>query len=193
MNLFNKIFRQPAFKQGMLAGGLLFLCMFNMVSAHADATAIAYGSDNSWGWATRQTQSEANELALDICNKNSTSKDCALDSTKAIARAEYANAIGYGRSTIGVYDARKQALEACGKARCRVTLVVSDPGFYSLVKSNNQLYFFLTYGFSNSDDADKIALENCAKTDGESCQSVWSGAIAGQVKTAQNSSPFNRQ
>lgn len=193
MNLFKITHRQLIIQQRLLAGVILFLLMFNVASVHADTTAIAYGSDNSWGWATRQQQSEANELALDICNKNSITKDCAVDSTKVIARAEYARGIGYGRSTVSVWDARRQALDACGNAKCRVTLVVSDPGFYALVKSNNQLYFFLTYGFTNSDEANRIALENCTKTDGESCQSVWSGSIAGQVKAAQNLSPFNRQ
>lgn len=173
---------QSAYKNVLYTLSTLLLLLPLANNARADAVAFANGGEGSWGWATSDTLKEAAEQALELCNKHTDKKDCAVEGTKAIARAEYNKTIGYGRSTIGVLDARKQALDACGNARCRVTLVVSTPGFYSLVKSTTRVFFFMTYGFSNSDDADKLAMSNCEKQETDACELVWSGAIAGTVK-----------
>lgn len=183
MNLFNEALRYLFYKKIIFILGLFFISLLWIDHANASAASYAYDSDGSWGWSTNQTQTEADKNALSICNSNSTYQNCVVDTTKAIARAEYKNTIGYGRSSVGVMDARKQALQACGRVGCRVTLIVSDPGFYSLVRANSQVYFFLTYGFSNSDEAGKSALKNCTTMEGEGCQVIWSGSIAGQIKT----------
>lgn len=156
--------------------------------AWAEASAIAYGNGNSWGWATRATQQEANRVALQGCNeslfKNGDSeKGCTLDTTKALARAEGGRAIGFGRSSISLADAKRNALESCGNAECKVVFGLTKPGFYSLFKSekdaNGDSDFYLAYQYSDSDKADRDAKQGCMKLTGQNCSLSWSGAIAG--------------
>lgn len=157
-------------------------------TAWAEASAIAYGSDNSWAWATRASQSEANETALRLCNESTSKKDCALDTTKAVVRAEGGGQIGFGRSSRSLADARSKALDSCGNTQCKVVFEVSKPGFYSLFKSvpdeQNNVDFYLAYQYSDSDRADKDAQQGCEKLTGRECKIAWSGAIAGQYKKA---------
>lgn len=161
--------------------------------AWAAASAIAYGSDGSWEWATRNTQREANKVALRGCNERAPKKDCVLDSTKAVVRAEDGGRIGFGRSSVSLAEARKLALDSCGKAECKVTFEMAKPGFYSLFKAeedkNGNSNFFLAHEYTDSDKADKEAYEGCKNLTGRNCKIVWSGAIAGVYKLATARAP----
>ena len=156
--------------------------------ASADASALAIGSDGSWGWATKSTQKEANRVALAGCKK----MDCKLQITKGLARAESKGRTAWAYSPISINDAKKKALEACGDASCRITFERTDPGFYSLAKSkldnDGNATYHLTYGYANSDEADKKAKQNCEKAAGRDCDRLWSGAIPGIFNVASTPS-----
>lgn len=160
---------------------ILFLLCTSTHYAYADNAAYAYGSEASWGWAVRPTQEAANTEALRLCNDNDPQKNCVVDKTRAIARAEYGRAMGFGRSALGVNDAKKQALEACGQTRCKITMVISEPGFYSLAISDSQTFFVLSYAYRLSDEADAAAIKDCEKIEQNSCQTLWTGSIAGDI------------
>jgi hypothetical protein len=164
---------------------LLLVLFFSATANHvwAVASAIAYGSDNSWGWATRATQQEASKAALKGCNETSPNKDCVLREAKAIVRAEGGGKIGFSNSLAGLAEARKLALSECGNKECKVVFETTKPGFFSLYKSDNDKNgngnFYLTYQYDDSDEADKDAKEGCEKLTGQKCHIVWSAAIPG--------------
>lgn len=154
---------------------------FNL--AFADASAIAFGSDNQWGWATRKTQREADDMALKGCNEASAKHDCKLRITKAIVRAEGGGQMGYGISSVSLADAVKKALETCGKPDCKVVDKEQTPGFFALAKSeptaNGDAIFHLVYRSSDSDNADAQAKQNCESRSAKPCSLLMSGAIPG--------------
>lgn len=91
----------------------LVLLMLSVISgdAWAEASAIAFGNGGKWGWATRSSQSEANRVALTSCNEITPERDCKLDKTKAIARAEGPGSIGFGKSADGLDGTRDYAYD----------------------------------------------------------------------------------
>lgn len=164
---------------------LLFLLQLLVMANNlwAVSSAIAVGSDNSWGWATREKQTEANQAALNGCNKNNSKKDCKLDDTRFMVRAVGDGREGWARSSNSLAAAKKVALNACGDKTCRVDLIVDNPGFFSLAKSDpdkdGASLYHIAYQFDDSDEADKIALGRCAERAGIKCSIISSGAIAG--------------
>ncbi len=173
--------------------GLSLAAMAQAPSALADASAIAYGSGGEWGWATRSTQQEANRIALTNCNKGTAKRDCTLDTTKAIARAEGGGRISIRRSSVSLADAKKLALDGCGSAECKITFSLTKPGFYSVFKAEldeeGNGGFFIAHQYSNSDEADKDAREGCQKHNKGECKILWSGAIAGVYNSTPASAP----
>ena len=161
--------------------------------AWALASAIAYSSDKGWGWATRNTQEEANSAALQGCNKSAVNKDCVLDATKAVVRAEGGGNIGFGRSAVSLAEAKQKALASCGNKKCKVVFETIKPGFYSLSKSeideDGGGNFYLAYQYTDSDKADQDANKGCENLTGLTCASVWSGAIAGVYSVASTPAP----
>ncbi|GAA4021687.1 DUF4189 domain-containing protein [Actimicrobium antarcticum] len=170
-----------------LAAILLFVFIALPGVARASASSIAYGSDDSWAWATRATQREANQLALQKCNETTPKKDCALDRTKAIVRADGGGSIGLARSAVSLADARKSALANCGNTSCKVLYEITKSGFYSLAQSEKDKEegqnYYLMYAVSNSDEADKEAIERCTNLTAQKCKVIWSGAIAGHISS----------
>ncbi|QSI78486.1 DUF4189 domain-containing protein [Niveibacterium microcysteis] len=152
--------------------------------AWAEASAIAFSSDKQWGWATRATQQEANTVALQSCNKVAKTMDCKLDDTKAIVRAEGKGRVGIARSSLGLDDAKKRALQSCGKPDCKVVVKVAKPGFYSVAEPDEgDGNYFIAYHYSDSDKADAEANQGCFELNGKACRVLWSGAIAGTYTT----------
>jgi len=153
-------------------------------AALADAGAVAFGSGNSNGWATRATQNMANAEALRFCNQNNPKKDCKLAPTRAVARAESDQRTTYGYGINGAAEARKLALKACG-AGCKITRTITDPGFYSLAQSkqddDGNSVFHLAYGYDDSDRADTKAVERCREESGRECTIVHYGVIPGTI------------
>lgn len=164
---------------------LLFLLQLLVMANNLWAISSAYarGSDDSWGWATRDNQAEANKVALNGCNKENPKKDCKLDDTKFMVRAVGDGRTGWGRSSIGLADAKKTALDYCGRKACQVDLVIDKPGFFSLAMSelnkDGKTAFFIAHQYDDSTEADAVALERCAEQAGIKCSIVMSGAIAG--------------
>ena len=152
----------------------------------ADTGALAIGSGNSYGWATRATQKIANSDALKFCNQNNPKKDCKLVSTKAVARAESASRISYGYGAAGVADAKKFALDEC--TGCKIVDVVTAPGFYSVAKSavdaDGNGLFHLAYAFDDSDEADATAIARCRERSGRECTLSHYGVIPGTIHKA---------
>ena len=73
------------------------------------------------GWATGPSQKEADNRALDGCNSANTSKKgCSSSVAKAVVKAESANRVGISVSTISIADAKRKAIEQCGKPGCKV-------------------------------------------------------------------------
>lgn len=169
-----------------LAAGLLFASL--SASALAQYTAIAFAENNAYGWANKDSQQAANKAALAACAKYAQGATCKLDSTVAIARAQGAETFGYGRSSKSVADAKRVALESCGKPDCKIAWTETDPGFYALARTkeaddgSNRFHF--QYREHSSDQVDKIALERCANQAGRECKIIWSGSIAGNVDAA---------
>lgn len=169
-------------------------------TARAEASAIAFGSEDGWGWATRNNQQEANSAALKFCNEYNQKKDCALKATKAVVRAEGGGGrTGYARSYISLADAKKVAIKSCGNASCKVTFEMTKPGFYSLAKSetdeNGKVNFHLTYKFDDSDEVDKQAKQRCESAAGRKCSIIMSGAIPGiyKLRSAPSPSPVSSE
>lgn len=162
---------------------LLLLCLPGAGAVLADASAFASGSDGASGWATRASQREANLAALDFCNRQTARRDCLVDTTKAIVRAENHVQAAFSRSSAGLPDARQRSLANCGAANCRVTLAVTQAGFYALARSEpdhaGDRRSFLTYGFSDLQEASHQALRHCETAAERPCSIVWNGAIAG--------------
>ena len=167
---------------------------FNL--ALADASAIAFGSDDQWGWSTRKTQRDADDTALKSCNEASAKHDCKLSITRAIVRAEGAGRVGYGISGVSLADAVKKALRACGKPDCKVVDKKQTPGFFALAKSepaaNGDAIFHLAYQYSDSDNADAQAKQSCESRSGRSCSLEMSGAIPGIYSIEEPSRPVTR-
>lgn len=155
-------------------------------AALADAGALATGSGNSYGWATRSTQNIANADALKFCNQNNPKKDCKLVVTRAVARAESDKMTSYGYGTDGVAAARKFALDGC--TGCKVTSVITAPGFYSVAQSNADQngngIFHLAYAYDDSDEADRDAMSRCRERSGRECKLVHYGVIPGTIRKA---------
>lgn len=157
------------------------------------ASAIAVGSDNVWAWATRTTQKEADKIALELCNSENPKKDCRIDVVVAIVRAESAKRTGYGTSSISIADAKKLALDSCNEKTCKVTDVVTSPGFFSLAKSQeddkgNSL-FHLAYQYSNMDKSDADSVQHCQDRSGRKCSVIMKSVIPGIYKVADNPAP----
>lgn len=183
--------------EGMKAGVLtLLVAVLSAVPtfACAEASAIACGSDDSCGWATRKTQQEADKEALKRCNGASPNMDCVISVTKAVVRAKGGHSTGYARSALSLADARKRAIASCGNAQCKVTLEVTKPGFYSLAESesdkNGNGNYYIAYEYDNSDEADRDAIQGCNNVAGRKCKVLWSGAIAGNYNRSAAPSPL---
>ena len=161
----------------------------------ADAGALATGSGNSYGWATRDTQKVANSDALKFCNQNNPKKDCTLVVTRAVVRAQSDKMTSYGYGASGVAAARKSALDGC--TGCKVTDVITEPGFYSVAQSvtdaaGNSI-FHLAYAFDDSDQADQQAVSRCRERSGRECKLVHYGVIPGTIHKALPTSAPARQ
>jgi hypothetical protein len=102
---------------------VMLLIVLSAVSslAQANAYAIAFGSDKSWGWGAYNTQQEANSTALKICNSYNPKKDCTLQVTKALVFAKDKGKTAFGISFTSLADAKKKALSAGGTPGCKVT------------------------------------------------------------------------
>jgi hypothetical protein len=166
-------------------------------AALADTGALASGSADSYGWATRATQKMANDDALKFCNQNNPKKDCKLVSTKVVVRAESNTKITYRYGASDIPATKKAALEACG-ARCKITDVITEPGFFSLAQStpdaDGNAIFHLAYTFDDSDEADQTAIARCRERSGTECKLVHYGVIAGTIrKPLPTAAPARRQ
>ena len=152
-------------------------------SAMADYGALALASDGSHGWATRATQKEAERAALKFCNDNTPKKDCALTHLKAIAQASRPDFSVYDFNFKGAADARRKALATCG-ATCKVE-VITAPGFWSYALSEKdakgKTYGALQYGDSDSDNANKLAVQACERKSGMTCKGEKWGVIPGRI------------
>lgn len=177
-----------------LGASALFLIL-SVTSGHvwAEASAVAFGSGDKWGWATRATQNEANKAALAFCNEVTPERDCILDQAKAIARADGPKSAGFGKSASSLARARKIALEECGNAKCKVTFETTKPGLYALSKSkpdaNGNSDFYIAYQYSDRDNVERAAISGCEKLTGQTCYIELSGAIAGNYKVASSPAP----
>lgn len=165
-------------------------------AALADAGALATGSGNSYGWATRNTQNLANADALKLCNENNPKKDCKLTVTRAVARAESDKMTSYGYGAAGVAAAKKLALDGC--TGCKVTNVITDPGFYSVAQSapdaEGNGIFHVAYAYDDSDEADRDAVSRCRERSGRECKLVHYGVIPGTIhKALPTSAPAGQQ
>ena len=170
---------------GSVAGRLVPAMMILLASpgALAGASAYAAGSGEASGWATRDSQQEANLAALELCNRQAPRRDCVLDTTKAVVRAENQVQAAFSRSSAGLPDARRRALTNCRAANCQVTLAVTQAGFYVLARSEpdhaGDRRSFLTFGFADLNEAQRQAVRHCEEAAERRCSVVWSGAIAG--------------
>jgi hypothetical protein len=170
--------------------GLLLVMSAASCHAWAEASAFAYSDDGRWGWATRKTQKEANKVALEGCNQGAPKKDCVLDRTKAVARAEGGGRIGVGRSLTSLAEAKKRAIEQCGNPGCKVTFSLTKPGFFVVAKSEEDekgdVDFYLAHQFADLDEAASGAVNGCQELTGQKCNLLMAGAIAGIYKVASN-------
>lgn len=181
----------------------LIVC-FVLLSASSTAMAsveygaICFSSDGKhWGWARRNSQAEANRVALAGCNKDAPKKDCTLRSFKAIAKAEGAENIGFYIDTKSLDSAKQEAMRECNKneikKNCKVTFTTTDPGFFSVAIEKKDDGSFATpyvaYAYDNSDEADKEALLNCKNKTGTICKIWLSSVISGPMKIASKPKP----
>ncbi len=168
--------------------GIALLCLLPGF-ALASSAAVALDSEGQGAWAVWDTQAQANRAALDRCQKNSKTGDCKLHHKKAVVRvASAGDAITYAWSDTSLADAKKTGLKACGQADCKVTDQFQAPGFFALARSSvdgADAAFFLTYGYSNGDQADEDAKAGCARRGGKECVLVISSAIPGTIKQAK--------
>ena len=156
--------------------------IFAASAARADASAVALGSDKL-AWSTKINQQAANKDALEKCNELSAKKDCKLDQTKFIAEARGGSRQSWGRSSVDMASAKKTALKGCGEADCKISTEISSPGFYSLAQAisdqDGKDGSYLTHGYTDRDNSNIVAKQNCLKNVGRECELVWSGAIPG--------------
>lgn len=167
------------------AGALALLLAGAPGFAMAVVGAMAAGSDGSWGWASRDSQKVANSEALRLCNEHAAKKDCKLFSFQAVVRAEGGGRTSYSIDREGIAETKKSALKGCGNKACKVNLVVTDPGFFSLAGTQKQEdgsgVYHLAYGFDDSDAADKRAIERCQEQSARECHLVFYGVIPGRI------------
>lgn len=163
----------------------LFTCTFAVNTAHAQASALASGSEKS-AWITAANQQEANEIALSKCNDISPKKDCKLDTTRFIAEAKAGLRQGWARSSKSMADAKKIALDSCGRQDCKIIIEITKPGFYVLVESktnekvkNESSLLFLSYGDGDMNNVTNVAKQKCSDRTGKECEIAWAGAISG--------------
>ena len=151
----------------------------------ADYTAIAWSEDGKhWGWARDSTQKLADKAAVQGCNKSAPLNDCKVAATKAVVRASGEGRVSVSRSDVSLADARKVALQECGREDCKVTDEFTTPGFYAVAgpkeKGSNSVYY-VTHEYRNSDTADKDAIAGCERNLKRACRLVFTGAIPGKV------------
>lgn len=166
-------------------GALMLLLAGVPGIAMAVVGAMAAGSDGSWGWASRDSQTVANSEALRFCNEHASKKDCKLFSFQAVVRAEGGGRTSYSINRDGIAATKKDALKGCGNKACKVNLVVTDPGFFSLARTQKQEdgsgVYHLAYAFDDSDAADKKAIERCQEESGKECSLIFYGVIPGRI------------
>jgi hypothetical protein len=164
---------------------LLVLLAGVPTAALATVGALATGSGNSIGWASDKTQAAANSTALKFCNQNNPRKDCKLVSVKAVVRAESDKRIAYATDRNSVAQAKKEAVALCGEKSCKPNLIITDPGFFSLAKSqqlaDGGAVFHLAYAFDDSDAADRKAIARCKEESGAECTVTSYGVIPGRI------------
>jgi hypothetical protein len=166
--------------------GIVLTCI--TAPAFAEFAAIAFGDGGkAWGWARKGDQKTANSVALQACMESSKSKDCELDRTVALARAEGGNRTSWAKSSKSLADAKRSAIEACGNPDCKILFSTTSPGFFSLAKSVNEegegTVYHLFYEQTNSDESDKSAVDACKQRANRSCKLEWSAAIPGKIKS----------
>jgi hypothetical protein len=173
----------------------LFISLTFQIDARAESASIAFGTDGGgkpvWAWARRESQHVANSTALAMCNKQTANNDCVLNVVKAVARAAGGGRVGIAYSAISIDVTKKNALKQCGNSKCKLQWVESAPGFFAIAESekdaDGKSDFYLQYGNPNSDDADKLAIENCEEINRAKCHVSVSAAIEGRIKTTSPS------
>lgn len=172
---------------------LITALMSGLVAAESVAIAYSRSDGNMWGWARKPSQSEANKIALELCNRSAQNRDCALSTIKALVRAEGPGRIGYGWSDKSLSDAKRDARANCKHSDCKVVDVISKPGFITLSRSEydaeGSAIFHVAYAFDNSDEADKKALAQCTERSGRNCKIILSTSIAGTLGKESSASP----
>lgn len=165
--------------------GLIISLACGVVAAESVAIAYSRSEGNVWGWARKTNQSEANKVALDLCNKEAQNRDCALSTIKALARADGPARHGYGWSDKSIADAKRNALANCKHPNCKVTYVISKPGFISLSRSEDDkegnVIFHVAYAFNNLDEANNKSISQCRERSGRDCKIIISTSIAGTL------------
>lgn len=159
------------------------LTMFFTTNAHAEKvyTALAVGSDSAWAWAAKPTQKKADKFALKQCNDVTNKHDCTLRVFKAIAIAEGETRVGYGYGITGQDEARKIAIDSCGASDCKITSVITSPGFFVLFKPESKGVPYLSYAFTNLENAADDAQSRCEKGSGGKCSPLNAGSIPGVI------------
>lgn len=158
-------------------------------AAHAgEYTAIAWSADGkSWAWTRRESQKEANRVAVSLCNQDATLKDCKLTVTRAVVKAKGGNHVAIATSQVSLKHARAEAVDACRAPQCKPVDEFTQPGFIAVARTKNpdsDAHFFVAYGYRNSDKADEEAKNGCEKLAGEACRVWFSGSIPGNVDDA---------
>jgi len=172
--------------------GLVISVFSGMVAAESVAIAYSRSAGNVWGWARKVSQNEANKVALDLCNKEAQKRDCELSSIKAIARAGGPGRVGYGSSNKSIADAKRIAIESCKHPDCKVVEIMSEPGFISVAKfeddKEENTVVYVAYGFRDADEADKVAQAKCKDRSGQDCKLILSSSIAGTLSNESSAS-----
>lgn len=169
-----------------LVVGLVISLLSGAVAAESVAIAISRSDGNVWGWARKANQDEANKVALELCNKNSQKRDCVLDSIKALAKATGSDRVAYGWSNKSIADAKRDAVANCKQPDCKIVDLLSEPGFISLARSDEDkegnAHFHTSYAYGNFEEAYKTALGKCKEVSGRECKIVISTSIAGTLR-----------
>lgn len=178
-------------KCSFLVVGLVMSLLSGVVAAESVAIAYSPSSENT-AWVRRANQNEANKVAIKLCNQDAQKRDCVLSSIKALAKATGSDRVAYGWSNKSISDAKRDAVANCKQPDCKIVDLLTEPGFISLARSDEDkegnVHFHTSYAYDNPEDAYKTALGKCKERSGQECKIVITTSIAG---TLREESPAN--
>lgn len=178
-------------KCSFLVVGLVMSVLSGVVAAESVAIAYSPSSENT-AWVRRANQNEANKVAIKLCNQDAQKRDCVLSSIKALAKATGSDRVAYGWSNKSISDAKRDAVANCKQPDCKIVDLLTEPGFISLARSDEDkegnVHFHTSYAYDNPEEAYKTALGKCKERSGQECKIVITTSIAG---TLREESPAN--